>query len=416
MRLSWPIIWRGAGPLMATAVLFTVLTSHLSAQRLIDPREPADRKFIGQVHQILASGQPNSMACKVTAYQPTLNFALRYQAGYQVTLPMEQFPKRETRIHVGLRVRPLDDPRVFYFHQRADLPPEPRDPKLEINIGGGFLVGEGRYVLESALFDDSGRSCAYAWQIDLQLDERERALVKATKPGDVGPLVLPDWEKSTPVHARPYKIAVIVHAAPLFPRSVRMTAYDRSLLGTAVAALFDHTPFRDERVQAISLAKQEVLFETGRLDRPALAGMLNRMEELELGTIGLEQLENPKGYVDLLAKTVNQVAAGDDPPHAIVFIGPNSRQIAGFPKELLESAPGAKPLFFYLHLDYFARRFPFADTIERLTKRHDGKVFRILGPRDLAAALTTMETMLTARASRIPKTAGGRPPLSETGG
>ena len=57
--------------------------------------------------------------------------------------------------------------------------------------------------------------------------------------------------------------------------------------------------------------------------------------------------------------------------------------------------PGRRPQFYYLNLDYYSRRVPFDDTIERLVKGQRGKVFHIHDPKHFAEALRKIEALLT---------------------
>ena len=214
------------------------------------------------------------------------------------------------------------------------------------------------------------------------------------EPGNIKPLVLDDWKGTSAGPPRPYRIAVVLYASPLFPRSARLSLFDRSLLVATLTSLFEETPFRETCVHALSLQHQREIFHSGEMDVLSFLRLQEAMEELELGTIDLEQLSNPRGYVDLLEELVNRKLASENPPDAFVFIGPNTRYTARFARTLRNPASGRKPLFFYLHLDYYARRFPSADTIEKLVKLQPGKVFDIHFPKQFAKAILKMEEML----------------------
>ena len=125
-------------------------------------------------------------------------------------------------------------------------------------------------------------------------------------------------------------------------------------------------------------------------------GMLLAMDEMEVGTVGLDALTNPRGYLDLIADLVNEELSAESPPDAIVFIGGSSRYTLGFPRELIEREANMSTQFFYLQLSRFQlRRYRTTDSIEKLVKRQGGKVFRISSPQQFGRAIRQMEQILS---------------------
>ncbi len=364
---------------------------------MLDVSDERARPGIAALEAVLAERGEDTLACEVDPLKPVLNFAFRYQAGYRVAVPISQFRPEETKLRTFFRVTPSSAGAPFYFRQYLDLPAQPRSKKVEAQTGGGFVIGEGSYTVDWILVDPVGRFCRKSWKIRLRLKRGDREIRQFVKPGTAGPLVLEGWQRAAREGKRSFRIAVFLHAAPLFPRSVRLNSFDQGLLVTTLISMFEGTPFRESSVHAVSLQKQQEVFRAAALDRRSFRRLLRVMDNLELGTIDLEQLSNPEGHVDLLADLVNAELASGNPPDAIVFIGPNTRFGAGFPRDKIETAPGTELLFVYLHLDYFSRWFPFADTIEKLTKSQRGEVFKIQNPRQLASALRKMEELIEQR-------------------
>jgi len=333
--------------------------------------------------------EPGEFQCNVKPVAPWLNFAFRWQAGYRVRFPLRQLPEEESRLQVAFRVTP-EGGEPAYFWEEFQVPAGKRTGGHAGRFSGGFFVGEGRYRVDWVMIGPNGRSCRKKWAFRVKLNARQRRRQQFLSPGAVAPIFF-EWNEVARSRPRPYRLAVVLHVSPLFPRSIRVTRFDQAFLATLLISLFENTPFQETALYAVSLEKQEVIFESKRLDSESFRRLLKAMQEFDLGTIGIEQYTNPEGRIDFLADLVNRQIALPEPPDAIVFIGPNTRHTGKFPAHRLERAPGGKPLFFYIHLDYFSWRFPWADLIERLTKGQNGKIFRIRTPDQLAKALDEME-------------------------
>ena len=128
------------------------------------------------------------LACDVTPIRPILNFSFRFQAGYVVHVPMQQYSGPGHFWGTLMRVTPESgDQKPVYLGGRTRLPPIPQT-KMQLELGGGFLLGEGRYRVAWKLFDDAGRVCRKNWTIDAKLSRGERKVKVA----------LPPWLASCP--------------------------------------------------------------------------------------------------------------------------------------------------------------------------------------------------------------------------
>jgi hypothetical protein len=128
--------------------------------------------------------------------------------------------------------------------------------------------------------------------------------------------------------------------------------------------------------------------------------LFDSLDALEVATVDLKNMVDRKGYLNMLAELVNREIASDKPPDAIIFIGPNNRYDDKFPESLLEG--GSRTRFYYLKHGYYGRFLPFADSIEKLVRSQDGKVFNLVNPRDFASALRKIEEELANRQRQEP--------------
>src|SRR5436305_11838742 len=105
-------------PLLLSASL--ALCPAVDAQSFvnIDRFPPAMRNF-----EWRPDDQP--LACAVSSLRPALNFGFRFQAGYAVSIPMNQYRGKGHRWTVLMRVTP-ESGKPVYFVSRYRLPEVPK--------------------------------------------------------------------------------------------------------------------------------------------------------------------------------------------------------------------------------------------------------------------------------------------------
>ena len=151
------------------------------AQSLVEPaRIPATLPAAFTANPV---EQP--LRCEVTPVQPALDFRFRFQAGYSVNVPMEQYLGPKHGWTILTRVTPPDGKPPAYLIARVHLPDVP-PTKVRIDTFGGFLVGPGRYHVEWALYDDQDRVCRKDWNIEAKLKHGERNVKVYIPPATVG--------------------------------------------------------------------------------------------------------------------------------------------------------------------------------------------------------------------------------------
>jgi len=367
---------------------------------MISARTAGGRAWIERFERDLAAAASGpKLVCSVRAIKPVINFALRYQAGYEAVVPVDQFPQSATTLQTRFRVVSRQTNARHYFRRSGTLPAGLRRRRDLAGLSGGFLIGEGDYRIDWLLTDAEGRSCLKSWEVRLRLKPDEREVASLMAPGEVAPLALASWRRLPPARASARRVALFLHVAPVHPRSVQMGQLDQALLVTTLISLFEQTSLRAGSFHAISLHRQQELLRAPGLDEKALRALRETMDELELATIGIEQLRAADGAARLLARLAAEQIMSADPPEALIFVGPATRDSAGDPRRLLGNLPGPAPPVFYLRLNYFPRWFPFADPIEKLAKSLGGRVFQVGNPRQFARALREIESVLERQAN-----------------
>jgi hypothetical protein len=370
------------------------------AQRMLGAHGSAEeQRAIDEFESDFASRQAG-LGCFVSPIKPVLNFAFRHQAGFTTVVPLEQLDHKGSVLTLRFRIHPHGQRKYYYFQHVYSFPDMPETQGFDAYLDDGLHLGEGSYDAAMVLKDQQGRICRANWKIRYKLKKEERKICQL-KPGEVKPLTLFRWQSNDDFESRPFRVAVMLHAAPLSPGRVTLSEYDLSLLYSVLTTLFERTSFAPQSITAFNLQQQSEIFRTENVDARSLAGLLDKMEDLDLAKVDLKTLENHDGPAGLLSRMLDRVADSDDPPDAIVFVGPQSKCQDKNPAALFKRLRFAGlPPVFELNPSFELRLAACPDAVELLTRTLDGKILRFHDPKGLARALHEMEATLSQTASR----------------
>lgn len=330
--------------------------------------------------------------CSVGAMKPALNFGFRFQAGYIVRVPMSQYPGKGHRWSIVTRVTPEGGKPVFLL-SRYNLPEVPKT-NAELEVGGGYLVGEGRYRVSWKLQDESGRVCRKEWKFEAKRSRSESKVKVAMSPNTA--TALSAWVVGGGAaldDAAPVRLTVLMHAAPSSPRRTRMNARDRMLLLGTLSALLERLPTRSVRVVAFNLDQQKELYRSDNFGDQALIEVAQALDALELGQVNYQVLQNPRGHVDLLAELVNREVTAAPPSDVVLFLGPMSRYYDKMPEAAVEkpSVPGPRFFYFQYRPPSMRMQATLPDIIHSAVSRLKGKTVVIHSPGDFARGIDQVE-------------------------
>ena len=177
------------------------------AQTLVPPADIQDA-----AKALEARAGEKNLHCALDPIKPSLNFGLRFQAGFRLGVPLAQYSGGARQWTTTLRVTPnVGEPR--YLRNRADLPAASH-PEFTAEMTGTFLLGEGRYHAELALADDLGRVCRKEWQIAAALDRSERSIQVAMPAGAVADLSYDPPHRDPAGPPAPRRITVLMNSSP----------------------------------------------------------------------------------------------------------------------------------------------------------------------------------------------------------
>jgi hypothetical protein len=371
-------------------VLALAACTTAGAQSIVNPNR--SRSVIAQ----LESGQAGEQAlrCDVSAIKPSLNYSFRYQAGYMVTVPMNQYIGSGHGWAMLTRITPEGgDRKPVYLMSRIPLPQVPKT-NIELRVGGGYLLGEGAYNVRWMMLDDSGRVCRKSWRVDVHLNRADRKVKVAMPPDTVweiglrGSRTLPRGTDD----AAPLRLTIFLHAAPLFPRRTRMRPNDMVTLMSTVSSLLERLPARSVRLVLFNLDQQKELYRKEGFLLQDMAQVSQAMTNIELGLVDFQVLQNKRGHVDLLTDLLNREIQAQPPSDVVLFLGPETRYFDRVPQASLEKPAGRVPQFYYFQIVPFLRQTATPpDTIKSAMSRLGGKTMLIHTPGEFAKAIERLE-------------------------
>jgi len=370
--------------------LIVMLLTALSGlgQSIVDPSRftPAMLDFEGEYHEA-------PLQCEVTPIHPALNYGFRFQAGYVTRIPMSQYLGKGHLLVTLMRVTPEGGGKPIYLGSRMRLPEIP-PTKNEMELGGGFLLGQGRYEVAWHMWDDKNRVCRKHWKIDAHLGRGEKLVTVALPPGTVADFSLRGAPKSLlpPDDAAPVRLTILLHAAPLSPRRFRLGVRDRILLTGTLSSLLERMPVKSVRLVVFNLDQQKELYRDEHFERQSLTQVAQSISSVELGKVDFEVLKNRGGHVDLLADLINGELTAKEPSDVVLFLGPEARFSDKVPPDELEKVSGSAPRFFYLqYRPYLLQTATFPDIIVRTISKLKGRTMVIRTPGDFAKAIDQVE-------------------------
>ncbi len=374
---------------MRAALVLLLMNGAALGQIVIDSARLSPR-----LREMASPWNEKPLECTVTPMKPALNYAFRIQAGYIVRVPMNQFEGPGHGWIVIVRITPQEgDRKPIYLGTRTPLPDVPKN-KVEIEIGGGYLLGEGKYDVRWMLMDDQDRVCHKDWTIEAKLTGAEREAHVAMPPNTVDAFSLRGSGGHAPAHddVSPLKITILMHAAPLSPRRTRLRAMDEMLLMGSLSALLERLPTRAVRMIAFNLDQQKELYRNEGFTADSIQQVWHTLDRLELDLVDYHTLLNRKGHVSLIADLLNAEVHSESPSDAVIVLGPIARYFDKPPRGAVERPSGAFPQFFYFqYRSRMPQRAALPDTLTLSVNSLKGKVITIRTPADFAKAISQLE-------------------------
>jgi hypothetical protein len=375
-------------PAAAALAWILVCAAGVEAQYVVNPE-----RLSATTRNLERRPDDRPLDCSVSPLRPALNFGFRFQAGYTVRVPMQQYAGKGHRWTILARVTPEGGAPV-HFMARYGLPEIPQKTTQQLEVGGGYLVGEGSYKVAWKLQDETGRVCRKEWDFQAKRSRSESKVKVAMEPNTVAPVSA--WVAGggrAPDDAAPIRLTILMHAAPSSPRRTRMAARDRFLLLGTLSSLLERLPTKSVRLVVFNLDQQKELYRQDEFGPAGFNDVAQALDGIELGSVDYQVLQNRRGHVDLLADMVNQEVSAPEPSDVVLFLGPMSRYYDKVPDTLLDKPAGSAPRFFYFQYRSPVMRMQatLPDTIHMAVSKLKGKTVIIHSPGDFAKGIDQVE-------------------------
>jgi hypothetical protein len=307
------------------------------AQSLLDPPGLAAARIAFDS----AKNAPR-LRCEVHPVRPALTYHLQLQAGYVVDVPSKQFAGSGHSLNVLLRVTPEGHESV-YLGMSGPVTYTPVD-KVNAEVKGSFVVGEGAYAAEALVKDDAGRACYSQWGFQARLAGSEREL-KVTTPAATVREVDAPASSVEPGAPRIPRLTILVDAAAQTPRAAMLNPETIRTLSDSVSSLLTELPAQSVRLVVFNLDKQVVLFRKEPFLARDLPEMTRAFEQLQLAVVDYKTLQNRR-RADVLSDLVVQELHSPAPAGAVILLGPRTRWQVDTALEALLPRSGVAPWFY----------------------------------------------------------------------
>ena len=332
------------------------------------------------------------LPCTVTPIKPALGFDLRFHAGYEVTIPLNELAGSEDTLTMLFRVTPeghKDEP--VYFSQRRSVPAIEEDAKGNAYLQGAFDVGEGNYHVDFLMRDRAERVCSFYWDAQAELPLKDKELVLMMAPGTVQGEQDPFQEEppvERPETERPLNVKVIINFAPQNEHSATLQPLDTNALISILRSIAREPRIRKFSIVAFNMQEQRIVYrqeDTDQINFPALGEALT---SLNLGTVDLKRLSQKHGETEFLTGLLTEEVNNKDHPDAVIFAGPKVMLDDSLPQESLNQLASVDYPVFYMNFNLNPQANPWRDAIGNAVKHLKGYEYTISRPRDLWFAWT----------------------------
>ena len=355
------------------------------------------------------------LPCTVTPEKPELGFDLRFHAGYEVSIPLQELAGGENQLTVLFRVTPegqKDQPAYFVQHFR--VPAIDDGARGDATLSGIFDVGEGSYHIDWLMRDRAERVCSFYWDEEAALAPKDKQIALTIPVSAVQPTDPEQFRDEPPVErsAAGLKLKLLVNFAPQHWDAAAFRPIDTIALVSILRQISREPRFSNFSIVAFNMQGQRIVYRQKseeKIDFPALGEAIH---SIKLGTVDMRKLAQKHSETEFLSNLIQKEMKTDDHPDAVVFAGPKVMLDEAVPEETLKPLADVDYPVFYMNYALNPQSIPWRDSISRAIKVFKGTEYTISRPRDLWFAVSEM-------VSRIVKSKQHgqlMPPVSQGGG
>ena len=382
-----------------------LLSSVVQAQFVISSRRVAE---VSKAYEPVA-GEP-TQKCEISPIKPTLNYGFRYQAGYTMRTSMTDYVGKGHRLFLMTRITPeAGEQKPVYMGQAFRLGEIPNN-KSDMEIGGGYILGPGRYQVAWMLIDDSNRVCRKKWSIQVPETAKVKLAIPPNTVTDMTLRGIPRLNREDE-DTRKLRLTVLLHATPLSSRRQTLRSSDEVMLLSTLSSLLERIRSTSVKLVVFNLEKREQIYSKDSFRISDLEQVDDAINKIQLGMVDYKVLQEPKGHLDFLNDMLEGELKAEQPPDLVIFLGPPARTADKPALFELDKAAQLLPKLFYMRLEPFfyrpampgrpmaANRPPppsmqmggsnagLPDSVSLAVKHLKGKTLTIRSPQDFAKAI-----------------------------
>ncbi len=360
------------------------------AQTVMQGSGPGDVVRIFNTDSAVLEAQEarKDLPCTVSPIKPTLGFDLRFHAGYEVSIPLNDLAGSGDMLSMLFRVTAQghkDDP--VYFSQRVSVPAIEEDAKGNAYLQGAFDLGEGNYHVDFLMRDRAERVCSFYWDAEAELAPRDKQLIVMMAPGTIQAEETEPFRDEPPVERPvsegPLNVKVIINFAPQDEHSATLQPLDTNALLSILRSIAREPRIHKFSIVAFNMQEQRIVYrqeDTDQINFPALGEALS---SLNLGTVDLKRLSQKHGETEFLTSLLTQEVSNKDHPDAVIFAGPKVMLDDSLPQASLDRLATVDYPVFYMNFNLNPQANPWRDAIGNAVKHLKGYEYTISRPRDL---------------------------------
>jgi hypothetical protein len=328
--------------------------------------------------------------CRLYAFTPRLSFGFQYWSGFDVSVAARELvaTPKDKPLTIAAEITNQSGVKYYVFNRSMlpqNIPDEFWERKnVELNLGGGFVVGEGKYKARLLVVDASGRACRDDWKF-------EAKSTNAPTPVPPGEVRTNDFRwNGIPSKPTSDRVTIFLHAAPFYARRniTRLRPWDQSVLLGSLTSFLSNSRFAKARVVVFNLDARRILFTTEDFSRRDFFRLARALESFNMGTVSIETLTG-RGEAQFLEDVVRDEAARTaDRSSATVFLGPSWRwgqKLTPVLKELGAQLPD--PTYLSIASAFYNTE----DILHAFVKSNRGRVIDVYNPLDLAKAIRKID-------------------------
>jgi len=377
---------------------FVVLASCLNAQERFGAGPDRTLNIVPSDRAVLASDSNRTdLPCRVEPLDPSLDFELKFQAGYLIHLPMAELSTNGGHLRVLFRIRPLDDGEheALYFTQHFNVPPIEEGSSGSATLPGRYVLGPGRYQIDWLMRDRAGRVCSSHWVTKAASLEKYEDLAAAATANTIAVDGRDMFGDEPPVMRngagrRLAHIRILLNLSPVDKIKPKLSEYDLGSLVSMMRALHREPSIGLFSVTAISANQENVVYDVSRSSRIDFEALGEAVEDVAAGMVDFSSLSDPESAGRFLAGVLNSaLSTGEDRADAVIILGPKIDREERIPENLLD-IDGKRPPTFRFAYNRNPRSYPWRGSIGNTLKSRGLVEYTIARPKDFGAALADL--------------------------